>query len=63
MNASPGSAVKIIDFLLVGHIQPCVQLDTLVANGVFNRPPQSISQLTEERYTRFKPFVQLGFEF
>jgi GNAT superfamily N-acetyltransferase len=63
MNASPTSPVKVIDFLLVGHIQPSVQLDALVANGVFsNRPPQSISQLAEERYARLKAFIQLGFE-
>ena len=63
MNASPTSPVKVIDFLLVGHVQPSVKLKTLVLNGVFsNRPPQSISQLAEERYAKLKPFVQLGFE-
>jgi GNAT superfamily N-acetyltransferase len=64
MNASPTSPVKMIDFLLVGHVQSPVQLSRLVASGVFlNRPPQSISQLTEERYAKLKRFVQLGFEF
>jgi GNAT superfamily N-acetyltransferase len=64
MNPSPTSPVKMIDFLLVGHVGSPVQLDTLVASGVFwNRPPQSISQLTEERYAKLKSFVQLGFEF
>jgi hypothetical protein len=44
MDASPTSPVKMIDFLLIGHIQSPVQLATLVASGVFvNRPPQSIS--------------------
>jgi hypothetical protein len=63
MNASPTSPVKMIDFLLVGHVQPSVGLETLVLNGVFsNRPPQSISQLAEERYAKLKPFVQLGFK-
>jgi hypothetical protein len=64
MKASPTSPVKMIDFLLVGHVQSSVQLNALVASGVFcNRPPQSISQLTEERYAKLKRFVQLGFEF
>jgi GNAT superfamily N-acetyltransferase len=63
MQASPASPVKVIDFLLVGHVQPTVELDTLVVNGVFsNRPPQSISQLTEERYAKLKRFIQLGLE-
>ena len=61
MKASTNSPVKMIDFLLVGHTQPPVRLDTLVAMGVFsNRPPQSIAQLTEEQYANLKPHVQLG---
>lgn len=63
MDASTDSPVKMIDFLLVGHIQPSVRVDTLVAKGVFSkRPPQSIAQLTEARYADLKPYVQLGFE-
>lgn len=63
MKASPTSPVKMIDFLLVGHMQPSVGLDTLVASGVLlNRPPQSIAQLREERYAKLKPNVQLGFD-
>jgi hypothetical protein len=63
MNACLTSPVKVIDFLLVGHIRASVRLDALVASGVFsNRPPQSISQLAEERYAKLKPFIQLGFE-
>jgi ribosomal protein S18 acetylase RimI-like enzyme len=55
--------VKAIDFLLAGHIQPSVQLSTLLTNGIFsNRPPQSIARLSEKRYQKLKPFLQLGFE-
>lgn len=62
MQATTASPVKMIDFLLVGHIQPTVPLNTLVETGIFNnRPPQSIAQLTEERYEILKPFLQLGF--
>lgn len=63
MRPTKLSPVKVIDFLLVGHTQPPVGLDTLVASGVFaGRPPQSIAQLPQERYAQLKPQLQLGFE-
>jgi len=63
MKVSSDSAVKMIDFLLVGHIRPPVRLETLVSTGVFSkRPPQSITQLTDDRYAKLKPWVQLGFD-
>jgi hypothetical protein len=64
MQATPTAPVKVIDFLLVGHIQPSVQLPTLISSHVFsNQPPQSITQLSEEKYQILKPFVRLGFDF
>jgi hypothetical protein len=61
MNPSVNSAVKTIDFLLAGHIDPPARLDALIRDGVFlSRPPQSIAELTEERYVRLKPLIQLG---
>jgi ribosomal protein S18 acetylase RimI-like enzyme len=63
MRATRNSPVKLIDFLLIGHIQPPMRLNTLVQMEVFShRPPQSIAQFTEERYTRLKPHVQLAFD-
>jgi hypothetical protein len=63
MDATPSHPVKVIDFLLVGHVQPPVQLATLLSSGVFsNRPPQSIAQFSEERHQSLKPFISLGFE-
>lgn len=63
MAASEHSPVKAIDFLLTGHIEPAVRLDTLVASGVFlGRPPQSIAQLSEARYALLKNYLKLGFE-
>jgi GNAT superfamily N-acetyltransferase/predicted nucleic acid-binding protein len=63
MDTSPSNPVKVIDFLLVGHIQPPIGLSTLVTSGAFSRhPPQSIAQLPEERYQALKPLIQLGFE-
>lgn len=55
--------VKVIDFLLAGHISPPVSLDALVGAGIFNtRPPQSIARIDEERYLRLRPMMNLGFE-
>jgi GNAT superfamily N-acetyltransferase len=62
MNPSIESPVKMIDFRLVGHIEPAVRLDIAISEGVFvNRPPQSISELTEDRYARLRPYLQLGY--
>jgi hypothetical protein len=63
MEPSPGSPVKMVDFLLFGHSQPSVPLPKLVSSGIFSgRPPQSIAELSEERYAELKPLLQLGFE-
>ena len=63
MAPSPVSRVKMIDFLLVGHSQPSVPLAILVSAGIFNgRPPQSIAELSEERYAALKALLQLGFD-
>ena len=63
MTPSVNSAVKTIDFLLAGHIEPPVRLDALIRDAVFSScPPQSIAQLTEERYVRPKPLIQLGYK-
>jgi hypothetical protein len=59
---SPGS-VKVIDFLLAGHMTPPIGLDDLAAAGIFNgRPPQSIARLDEARYQRLRLMLKLGFE-
>jgi ribosomal protein S18 acetylase RimI-like enzyme len=54
--------VKVIDFLLVGHIEPSIKLNDLKRMGVFRgRPPQSISQLTEERFGPVRDRMKFGF--
>jgi hypothetical protein len=54
--------VKMIDFLLVGHLEPPVTLSALLAIHVFSsQPPQSISEFSEDRYAKLKPHVNLGF--
>ena len=63
MAPSPLSPVKMIDFLLVGHSQPPVPLVKLVSAHIFSgRPPQSITELSEERYQALKALLQLGFD-
>jgi len=62
MKPCAESPVKVIDFLLTGHIEPPVPLDALISKRVFSgRPPQSIAELTEERYALLKPYIQLGY--
>jgi ribosomal protein S18 acetylase RimI-like enzyme len=62
IDASP-SPVKVIDFLLVGHLDPPVPLRTLIAEGVFTgRPPQSITALSPDRFTPIRRRLALGFE-
>lgn len=54
--------VKVIDFLLVGHIEPAIKLDDLKRMGVFRgAPPQSISQLTESRFGPIRDRMAFGF--
>lgn len=62
-RASAQRPVKVIDFLLVGHIEPPLQLDELITSRVFNRiPPQSIAELDAGRYTALRPNIKLGFD-
>jgi hypothetical protein len=55
--------LKIIDFLLIGHIEPAIALDQLIDEGILRGAPQSICQLDEKRYAKLKPLIHLGFEF
>lgn len=55
--------VRVIDFLLVGHLDQPVPLETLKAEGVFNRnPPQSICALTPDRFAPIRSRLDFGFE-
>jgi len=62
IDASP-SPVKVIDFLLVGHLSPPVRLETLKTEGVFgSHPPQSITALSPNRFALIRRRLALGFE-
>jgi hypothetical protein len=57
------SPVKVIDFLLVGHLTPPVPLGTLKAEGVLGgHPPQSIIALSPERFAPIRWRLALGFD-
>lgn len=57
------SPIKVIDFLLAGHLTTPVTLGRLLKDGIFNgRPPQSIAELDAGRYRRLRPLLDLGFE-
>jgi hypothetical protein len=61
--AASSEPVKVIDFLLVGHLEPPVPLKTLVSEQIFTSgPPQSISQLSPERFEAIRRRMNFGFE-
>jgi len=54
----------VIDFLLIGHADPHISLADLISAGVFKRrPPQSILELSEDRYSPLQQRLNLGFDF
>jgi len=61
-QATVRKPVKVIDFLLVGHIEPAIKLNELLKLGVFNNtPPQSISQLPAPRFEPVRNRMSFGF--
>lgn len=61
-SPTTASPVKVIDFLLAGHVEPAIGLDALVSQGIFNgRPPQSISEIDSQRYILLRNQIRLGF--
>ena len=55
--------VRVIDFLLVGHIEPPIPLAELLALGVFNgHPPQAICHLERDRFKTLWKRLQFGFD-
>jgi predicted GNAT family N-acyltransferase len=61
-DATSQRPVKVIDFLLVGHIEPAIKLNDLRRMGVFKGgPPQSISRLTEDRFEPVRNLMAFGF--
>ncbi|BDV35541.1 hypothetical protein SS37A_30700 [Methylocystis iwaonis] len=55
------SSIKVIDFLLVGHLDPAIPLSEAIKKGALKSHPQSIVQLLEIRYKRLKSLFPEGF--
>lgn len=54
--------IKVIDFLLAGHLEPQIELAELVRTGVFlRRPPQSICLLERGRFEPIRRRMNFGF--
>jgi ribosomal protein S18 acetylase RimI-like enzyme len=61
-NASSTHPVKVINFLLVGHIEPPLTLQELQQAKVLSAPPRSIVNLDVARMRKVLAHAQLGFE-
>ena len=59
-EASDEKPVKVINFLLVGHIRPAFSLSQMRANGVVRGPPQSIFRLPSDRVQLILNGLNLG---
>ena len=61
-NATPENPVKVINFLLAGHLSPAMQIEELRKAGVIaNQPPQSIFKLDHARRAPLLARLDLGF--
>jgi predicted GNAT family N-acyltransferase len=50
-------SVKVIDFLLIGHIYPAIPLKAAIQKGALKSHPQSIVQLSEKAYDHLRPLI------
>lgn len=57
-----GGPLLIIDFLLIGHCAAAIPLNELISSGILNSWPQSLVQISRERYLQLKQVFELGFE-
>jgi hypothetical protein len=55
--------LKVIDFLLIGHLGPILPLDLILDIGVLSSWPQSITKLSDKAYKKLKLHLHLGFKF
>lgn len=62
-RATKANPVKVIDFLLIGHLEPPMKLADLIKQGVFaGRPPQSICYLCASRFRPVQRRMSFGFQ-
>ncbi|WP_167480911.1 GNAT family N-acetyltransferase [Mesorhizobium waimense] len=55
--------LKVIDFLLIGHLEPTLDRGFLNSENVINAWPQSVTKLSSTAYKNLKPMLNLGFKF
>jgi ribosomal protein S18 acetylase RimI-like enzyme len=53
--------IKVIDFLLIGHLQPTLSLTTLRKKKILASWPQSITTLTRQAFGKLKLLLEVGF--
>jgi predicted GNAT family N-acyltransferase len=61
---SSSSPIKVIDFMIAGHITgindtPPPDLNRLTSNGILNGQPQSITEIDDSRYSKLKSMIQI----
>jgi hypothetical protein len=59
-NTSP-EGVTVIDFLLIGHLDPAIHLEALLEGGVLKAPPQSITAIPRAALQTIRPSMKFGF--
>jgi ribosomal protein S18 acetylase RimI-like enzyme len=61
-NATPERPVKVINYLLMGYIEPVISLEELRDMEIFgSHPPQSISEIDSNKLPRLLARLNLGF--
>lgn len=59
--SSSDAPLRVIDFLLIGHLEPPIGLDTLLSLGIFNRrPPQTIQEIDDDGYSALRQRMESG---
>lgn len=61
-KATDATPVKVINYLLVGYVEPPIELKTLYQLSIFSKhPPQSIAELNRQKIESLLPLLRLGF--
>jgi hypothetical protein len=63
MLGEKSTPIKVLDFLLMGHLERSLPLRELIELGALKAAPQSIGRLGVEAWSVLKPKMQLGFDF
>lgn len=61
LSSRASNGVMVIDFLLVGHLEPPLGLGQLIAEGVLSAPPQTITQIASIALSALLPSMNFGF--